>query len=285
MKELFKAKKNPQGFWLSEHFKHFVIAHSESPAGKAYNSRSIENIRIMINGAYAVRIHDVLSKVVNEIELLLSKVLVEELPEKSSNDKDASSDPTSIFGRFKNYIRANWRSGASDDLKIFNKQQVEVELEVKNVATKPVENVWFIFPKNALPTNITLSKNLGFNQDGSVYVDFSSQFVPNINIARLNDNRDVVIRIECPLCVHVTANRHGMTSILIQGEKNLEPFKKEYFNTRRVGKFEMEVALDGLEKSLVLNIGEMRTEFTDGIITVHIPSDKGKTERVVPEEL
>lgn len=285
LKELFSAKRNPQGYWLSKNFKHFVIANSESPAGKAYNNRAIENIRTMIKGANAVLIHDVLNKVVQEIQSLLSKVLVEEVPDKSSNNKDASSNSTGFIHRVVDYIAAKWSSGTNEELKVSNKQQVQIELEIQNGTVQPVETLWFICPKHSLSNNIILSKNLGFNRDGSVYVDFSSQFVPNVNIVRLNDNGDVAVRIECPLCAHITADRHGMTSILIQGEKNIEPFKKEYLNTRRVGKFEMEIVLDGLENNLILDITDMRTEFIDGVITVHIPSDKGKKEVIVAKEL
>jgi HSP20 family molecular chaperone IbpA len=169
-------------------------------------------------------------------------------------------------------------------LKLSNKQQVQIELELKNVTVPSMEPLWFICPKHELPDTVTLSKNLGFNQDGSVYVDFSSQFVPNINIVRLNDNGDVSIRIECPSCVGVTANQQGMTSILIQGEKIDEPFQKQYLNTRRVGKFEMEISLDGLEKGLVLSISEMKTVFADGVITITVPSNKSK-KKIMADEL
>ena len=285
LKELFDAKKNPQGFWSSKNFKHFVIAHSESPAGKAYNARAIENIRTMIKGAHAVGTHDVLNKIVNEVESLLSKVLVEELPDKFSDEKIISSDSNNYLNRVANYIAAVWHGGSRNELKVSNKQQVEIELEVKSFDIQPVGLLWFICPKHSLSNNITLSKNLAFNQDGSVYVDFSSQFVPNINIVRVNDHGDVRVRLECPLCKEVTASREGMTSILIQGEKTIEPYQVAYLNTRRVGRFEMKIKLDGLEKNLVLNIADMKTEFIDGVVTIHIPSDKSKRERVKPEEL
>lgn len=280
LKELFGAKKNAQGFWLSKNFKHFVIAHSDSPAGRDYNSKSIENIRTMIKGAYAVLNHDVLKKVVKEIELLLSKVLIEQLPEKHSKVENDSQKGENYLTQAKNYIAAKWRGGKSEELKISNKQKVQIELEVKEVPVPSIGLFWFICPKYELSNNITLSKNLGFNQDGSVYVDFSSQFVPNINIVRLNDDGDVSIRIECPSCTYVTANRKGMTSILIQGEKVDKTFQKQYLNNRRMGKFEMEISLDGLEKDLVLNIGDMTTVFADGVATINVPSHKSNRDEL-----
>ncbi len=280
LKQLFGAKKNPQGFWLSKNFKHFVIAHSNSSAGEVYNSKSIENIRTMIKGANAVLNHDVLRKIVEEIELLLSKVLVEELPEKHSTVENDSQEGKNYLSKFANYIAAKWPGGKSEELKISNKQQVQIELEVKSVTVQSMEPLWFICPKRALSNSITLSKNLGFNQDGSVYVDFSSQFVPDINIVRLNDNGDVSIRIECPSCTNVIANQKGMTSILIQGEKVDKIFQKQYLNTRRMGKFEMEISLDGLEKDLVLDIRDMKQAFTDGVVTINVPSHKSNRDEL-----
>jgi hypothetical protein len=104
--------------------------------------------------------------------------------------------------------------------------------------------------------------------------------VPNINIVRLNDDGDVSIRIECPSCTYVTANRKGMTSILIQGEKVDKTFQKQYLNNRRMGKFEMEISLDGLEKDLVLNIGDMTTVFADGVATINVPSHKSNRDEL-----
>jgi len=285
LKQLFGAKKNIQGFWLSKNFKHFVIAHSSSPAGQVYNSRAIENIRTMIKGANAALNPDVLGKIVKEIELLLGKVLIKQLPEKPVNVQNASQKREDYVGRAINFVTAMWRSGSTEQLKVSNKHQVQVELEVKNVTVQTMEPLWFICPKQILSDNIILSNDLAFNQDGSIYVDFSSQFVPNLNIVRLNDDGDVGIRIECPACAHVTADRQGMTAILVQGEKMDEPSQKQYLNTRRIGKFEIQISLDGLEYGLILNIGAMKTEFSDGVITITIPSDKKGKKKIDNDEL
>lgn len=279
LKKIFNAKKNHQGFWLSKNFKHFIIANSDSPAGQAYNSRSIENIRTMIKGANAALNPNVLSTIVKEIELLLGKVLVEK---QSENARDNLQNQKSILRT----VAAWFGRDSKEELKLFNKQQVYIELEVKNVTVQSMEPLWFICPKQLLSNNVTLSNDLRFNHDGSVYVDFSSQFVPDLNIIRLNDDGDVGIYIECPTCVHVSAKRHGMTSILVEGEKLHEASEREYLNTRRIGKFEIEISLDGLEKGLILDIGDMEITFNDhSLIKIIVPSDKKGKKTISKHEL
>ena len=278
LKGLFNARKHLQGYWLSKNFKHFVLAHTDSPAGHAYNTRAIENIRTMIKGANAATNPDVLSKIVGEVELLLGKVLVEKEPE---NIHDASQEQRSIFSVF-----ALFQSGRKGKLEVFNKHQVHVELEVKNVTVQSMEPLWFICPKQLLSDNVSLSNELRFNQDGSIYVDFSSQFVPDFNIFRLNEDGDVGIHIECPTCVRISAKRKTMTSIIVQGEKLNEPSKKQYLNTRRIGKFEIEISLEKLEEGLILNIGDMETTFNDdGLIKLVVPSDKKGKKNVDKDAL
>jgi HSP20 family molecular chaperone IbpA len=279
LKQLFNAKKNPLGYWLSNNFKHFVIANSNSAAGEAYNKKTIENIQIMIQSANAKRNPDVLKRIIKEVEGLLSKVLVEKKPDTPSNSKDDSQKPQTWLSRV---IRTMWGKDKKE-VAVSNKQQVKVKLEVKHADVEPMKNLWFICPTEPLPDNIILSNDLRFNHDGSVYIDFSSQFVPDLNIVRLNDKGDVGIHIECPSCQQVTVTQQGMTSILVRGEKIAEPQEKHYLNTRRVGKFEVEISLDGLEKDLTLNIGSLKTDFTDGILRITIPNNKSKFIMIIDE--
>ncbi|CAF1466437.1 unnamed protein product [Rotaria magnacalcarata] len=285
LQQLFGAKKNAQGFWLSENFKHFVIAHSNSFAGEAYNNRTIENIRTMIRGANAASSPDVLSTILKEIELLLGKVLIDQPPEKPANEKHTPENPKNIVQQVVSDVVAWWGRDSKEQLKVYNKQQVQVELELKNVTVAAMDTLWFICPKRVLSNTVTLSKNLGFNQDGSIYVDFSSQFVPDISIVPLNDNGGVSIHIECPSCVHVTADQQGMSSILVQGEKSSELSQEPYLNTRRMGKFQVEISLEGLEKGLVLNISGMKTEVADGLVTINIPRATRGKKKIEPDEL
>ncbi|CAM4825343.1 unnamed protein product [Rotaria magnacalcarata] len=285
LQQLFGAKKNAQGFLLSENFKHFVIAHSNSFAGEAYNNRTIENIRTMIRGANAASSPDVLSTILKEIELLLGKVLIDQPPEKPANEKHTPENPKNIVQQVVSDVVAWWGRDSKEQLKVYNKQQVQVELELKNVTVAAMDTLWFICPKRVLSNTVTLSKNLGFNQDGSIYVDFSSQFVPDISIVPLNDNGGVSIHIECPSCVHVTADQQGMSSILVQGEKSSELSQEPYLNTRRMGKFQVEISLEGLEKGLVLNISGMKTEVADGLVTINIPRATRGKKKIEPDEL
>ncbi|CAF1089980.1 unnamed protein product [Rotaria magnacalcarata] len=285
LQQLFGAKKNAQGFWLSENFKHFVIAHSNSFAGEAYNNRTIENIRTMIRGANAASSPDVLSTILKEIELLLGKVLIDQPPEKPANEKHTPENPKNIVQQVVSDVVAWWGRDSKEQLKVYNKQQVQVELELKNVTVAAMDTLWFICPKRVLSNTVTLSKNLGFNQDGSIYVDFSSQFVPDISIVPLNDNGGVSIHIECPSCVHVTADQQGMSSILVQGEKSSELSQEPYLNTRRMGKFQVEISLEGLGKGLVLNISGMKTEVADGLVTINIPRATRGKKKIEPDEL
>ncbi|CAF3921654.1 unnamed protein product [Rotaria sp. Silwood1] len=80
LRNIFNAVKQPQGYWLSEYFKHFVLADSDSKAGKHYNQRSIAEIITMIRGAPAAKENDVLKRIIKEIEKLLSKFLIEQSP-------------------------------------------------------------------------------------------------------------------------------------------------------------------------------------------------------------
>ncbi len=279
LKQLFNATKHPKGYWLSDNFKHFVLANNNGAEGEAYNKKTIENIRIMIQGANAERNPDVLKRITKEVELLLSKVLVEQKPNTLSIRKDDSEKPQSWLSRV---IRAV--VGSQDkELKVSNKQQVQVKLEVRQVDVGPMKSLWFICPTEPLPNNIILSNDLRFNHDGSVFIDFSSQFVPDLNIIHLNDKGDVGIRIECPSCQDVTVTRQGMTSILVRGEKNAESTEKQYLDTRRLGKFELEISLDGLDKDLILNIGALETDFTDGVYRITIPNSKSKFIVIIDE--
>jgi HSP20 family molecular chaperone IbpA len=201
---------------------------------------------------------------------LLTKVLVEQKPDTPSNNKGDSLKPQTWLN---SAIRAIWGRRNEEPI-VSRKLQVEVKLKVAQIDIKNMKPLWFICPTEPLPNNIILSNDLGFNHDGSVYIDFSSTFVPDMNIIRLNDKGDIGIRIECPSCQNVTVARKGMTSILVRGEKLAESAEKQYLNTRRVGEFEMEISLDGLEEGLILNIGAMKTGFIDGVFQITVPSEK-----------
>ncbi|CAF1342829.1 unnamed protein product [Adineta steineri] len=284
LKKMFSAKQNEKDYWVSKNYKHFVFANNNSPFGKAFNKKSIENIRTMISGAHGATNPDVLQKIIQETQNLLRTVLIEE----ELNNTTANSDKTQKNKGWFSYVvaAAFWRSD-SKEFHVENKRQVQIELELKNVTFEPKITLWFICPKANLSKNIVLSKNLRFHEDGSVYVDFSSQFVPQFDIIRRNKEGDVVIRLECPLCSNVTVRRKGMTSILIVGEKSRGEIENEYFNTRRIGKFEVEVSLDKLNNShnvnnnLILDLKSMQKSNLDGVIQITIPIDTSVDDQQV----
>lgn len=264
LKGLFNATKTPQGFWLSDHFKHFVLMNNDKLTGKASNIKSIENIRTMIKGAPIERNPNVLKTILTQVELLLSEFLIVQKSNKSSDKKTTSlwSTIKAVFG------------GDNNEWKVRHKQQVKVKLEVKPLNIQTMNTLWFMCPIEPLPNNVTLSTDLKFNYDGSVYVDFSSQFIPDLNIVSLNNKGDISINIECPSCKDVTVEQQSMTSILVQGEKVAEPSGEPYFNTRRTGNFEVELSLNGLETGLIPNILSLKKQISDGIIRITIPAQK-----------
>ncbi|CAF1286406.1 unnamed protein product, partial [Adineta ricciae] len=131
LETLFGARKQPQGFWLSNEFKHFVIAHVDSEAGKKYNTRSIEQIRTMIKGANAAKDSDVLRTIISKIETLLSKVLVEEASVKPDiKHKDSQQG---LLSSITSGIRALVSYNSEKPMKVMPQRQVKVQLEVQEL--------------------------------------------------------------------------------------------------------------------------------------------------------
>jgi hypothetical protein len=52
-----------------------------------------------------------------------------------------------------------------------------------------------------------------------------------------------------------------------------------------VGKFEVEISLNELDKDLILNIGAMKMDFTDGVYRITIPNYKNDGIMGHPDEL
>ncbi|UJR18122.1 hypothetical protein I4U23_005022 [Adineta vaga] len=193
--KLFGARKQPQGFWLSDKFKHFVIACVDSVAGKKYNDLAIEQIRSMIRGANAAKNSDILNTIIRKIEILLSKVLVEESPVKSYNGiKDSQQ---SFLKSLASGILAKISSNREKPIKVMPQRHVNVQLEVQELSLDKEQLLWFICPRSTLAANITLSKNLKFAEDGSVRVDYSSHFVSGVKVFQF-ENGNIQIEVECP---------------------------------------------------------------------------------------
>ena len=273
--KLFGARKQPQGFWLSENFKHFIIANSNSEAGQFYNDRSIEQIRTMIKGANAAKHNDVLNAIIQQIELLLGKVLVEEYPSTDYDDVKTANQST-IFAKAYEFATNLFASNHENRLHVSNKRQIKVELELKQLQINAENTLWFICPKQTLANNIKFSKNLKFAEDGSVHIDYSSQFVPDVHIYRHKGSRDIQIRIECPSC----GNSYNVTgrgaSIVIQGEKMSEniAIDKDYLNTNRIGKFEIEVPIGNWEPDSAYDLRKSAIQhvYENGVISVTVPN-------------
>ncbi|CAF2956367.1 unnamed protein product [Rotaria sp. Silwood2] len=270
---LFGARKQPQGYWISEHFKHFVIASTDSEAGQIYNNRSIEQIRTMIKGSNAAKNNDILDTIMKQIELLLSKVLVEELPSTSERD-DEVFNHSNIFAKAYEFATSLFASNHENRLHASNKRNIKVQLELKEFQINSLETLWFICPKQTFANNIKFTKHLKFAEDGSIHIDYSSQFVPDVHIFRLQESGNIQIRIECPSC----ANSYNVTargsSILIQGEKMFEniAIDKDYLNTNRIGKFEIEIPLGKWEPNSAYDYRKSAIQhiYENGVIVITI---------------
>lgn len=129
LETLFGAHKQPKGYWLSNEFKHFVLAHVDSEAGKKYNNLSIKQIRTMIEGAKADKSSDILSTIMTQIEILLSKVLVEEVPVKS--DSEMKNTQQNIFQNVVSGIRALFSFGSEKSFRLMPQRRITVQLKVQ----------------------------------------------------------------------------------------------------------------------------------------------------------
>ncbi len=271
--KLFGARKQPQGFWISKHFKHFIIANSNSEAGQFYNNKSIEQIRTMIKGANAAKHNDVLNAIIQQIELLLGQVLVEEYPSTDYDDVKKVNHST-LFAKAYEFATNLFASNHENRLHVSNKRQIKVELELKQFEINSLDALWFICPKETLANNIKFSKNLKFAEDGSIRIDYSSQFVPDVHIFRVKGSRDIQIHIECPSCGNsYNVTGHG-ASIIIQGEKMFEniAIDKDYLSTSRIGKFEIEVPIGRWEPDSAYDFRKNAIEraYENGIIIITV---------------
>jgi hypothetical protein len=266
LKGIFNAYKQPQGYWLSENFKHFVIANSDSKAGKHYNRRTIEQINTMILGSQASTEPDVLSRIIREIEKLLSKFLIEQSQTTvslQSNEDDIGGYVAAVIGRDHNQQHR---------IELTDKRNIHVKLKVEEFALGESHILYFICPQTPLSDTIILSKNLKFNEDGSVYIDYSSQFIPDMQVSIVNTKGDIVIKIECPSCSPKFVVGTRKTSIVVRAEKIQDVALKDYINTRRTGKFEVEIPIGKLDDDRVFDFRLVKQHFENGVIIIKVPA-------------
>ena len=267
LKGIFNAQKQPQGYWISEYFKHFIIASSDSKAGKHYNRQTIEQINTMIRGSTASKEKDVLLRIIREIERLLSKFLIEQSPTTLSPKADVEAGDNlgeyvaAIIGRDHN---------KQHRIELTDKRQIIVKLQVAELVLGDSKSFYFVCPETPLGDTIVLSKNLKFNEDGSVYVDYSSQFIPDMQVSAANRNGDIVIKIECPSCTPTFTVRSRRTSIIVQAEKIQDVTLKDYINTRRTGKFEVEIPVGRLDEDRVFDYRSIKQNFENGVISITV---------------
>ncbi len=148
LQNIFNAKKQRQGHWLSQDFKHFILANGNSEAGRTYNERTLDQLLTMIKASDAKQVNDVLEHIMYEIERLLKKFL-EEKPinhhEDSENKKSSSIAAT---------VKLDNKS-QKDQLHVSRQHQVDIELEIKQLSVEELkpESLWFICPKEPLSEN------------------------------------------------------------------------------------------------------------------------------------
>ncbi|CAF3407999.1 unnamed protein product, partial [Rotaria sp. Silwood2] len=223
LKNVFNAVKQPQGYWLSEYFKHFVLADSNSKAGKHYNQKSIAEILKMIQGAPAAKEKDVLTRIIKEIEQLLNKFLIEKSP---SISKQQEPNNETAVGYVAAKIELDYNK--QHKIQLTDKRQINVSLEIKELVLDKLHSWYFICSREPLRNDVILSKNLKFNEDGSIYIDYSSQFIPDMQVAIINQDEDVGIKIECPSCSSNFTVRVRQGSIIVQAEKISDMTLKDY---------------------------------------------------------
>ena len=264
---LFGAIKQHEGHWLSEDFKHFVLANTESDAGKFYNSRTIDQLLTMIKGSNAMQVDNVLEHIVYQIQELLKKYLEETTNNKV--DTDNNNEPSIGIATTLPENLDNPK-----ELQVSRKGLIQLELQLQHLLDEELSRdpMWFILPKSQLSANITLSKELKFSEDGSVYIDYSSQFIPDVHIAQINELGDIQVLIECPSCSKssIKVAIRG-TKVIVQGKKFNTIMQKDYLNTRRAGKFELEVPVHKLDDERTFDFRKIEHNFSDGIIGIHIP--------------
>jgi HSP20 family molecular chaperone IbpA len=270
---IFDATKTPQGYWMSDNYKHFILINNDCDAGKKHNDRTINLMHTMIDGSCAVLVDNVLERIVTQIQQLLQMYL----EEKPMEDKNVKSKQQSC-----NTVQKTTVSKISDTqhgLEVSRKCTVEVKLEIKQQPSSEqgVEILWSICLKNALPDNIILSRNVKFNEDGSVYIDYGSQLIPDVHIGQLNEQGDMQVLVDCPACsaASIVVHIRG-TTLVIHGEKQHNIFLKDYLNTRHVGKFEIEVPVAKLDENKTFDFSKVKKKYENGVIAIIIPVVKGK---------
>ncbi|CAF4669710.1 unnamed protein product [Rotaria sp. Silwood2] len=266
LKNVFNAVKQPQGYWLSEYFKHFVLADSNSKAGKHYNQKSIAEILKMIQGAPAAKEKDVLTRIIKEIEQLLNKFLIEKSP---SISKQQEPNNETAVGYVAAKIELDYNK--QHKIQLTDKRQINVSFEIKELVLDKLNSWYFICSREPLRNDVILSKNLKFNEDGSIYIDYSSQFIPDMQVAIINQDEDVGIKIECPSCSSNFTVRVRQGSIIVQAEKISDMTLKDYVNTRRTGKFEVQIPISKLDEDKVYDFPSLKKEFSNGVIIITIP--------------
>lgn len=269
LKILFNAVKQPQGYWLSENFKHFVLASSDSKAGKQYNAKTIEQINIMIRGSQASTEVDVLSRILREIEKLLSKFLIEQsMTAVSLKPEEKFGENTSEHG----YVAAviSQDHNQQHRIELTDKRNIHIKLKIEELLLSESKLLYFICPETSLSDTVILSNNLKFNEDGSVYIDYSSQFIPDMQVSTMNAKGDIIIKIECPSCTPKFVVSIRKRSIIVQAEKIKDVALKDYFNTRRTGKFEVEIPIGKLDEDRFFDYRSVKQRFENGVIIVTI---------------
>lgn len=265
LKRIFNAVKQPQGYWLSENYKHFVIASSDSKAGKHYNKQTIEQINTMIRGSQASPEKDVLSRILREIEKLLSKFLIEPsitAVSLQTNEEHEGGYVAAVIGRDHN---------KQHRIELTDKRSINIKLKVEELLLGEAK-LYFICPETPLSNTVRLSKNLKFNEDGSVYIDYSSQFIPDMQVSTVNAKGDIVIKIECPSCTPKFTVGTRKMSIVIQAEKTQDATINDYINTRRTGKFEIEIPVGKLDEDKVFDLRSIKQRFENGVIIITVPA-------------
>ena len=229
----------------------------------------------MIKGANAANHTNVLDAILEQIEILLNRVLVEvksSKAEQDSNDEAAAGLASRLVGLLSRPIIARVASSTQGTrLNLAHKNHVNVKLEVKELQMEMNQSLWFICSRETLGDNIELSRNLKFADDGSVNVDFSSQFIPNMMIRQM-PNGNIEIAIECPTCYETYNVTVRGTSIYIQGEKAISDAdgSRNMLNTRLVGKFDIEVPVGKMETSHAYDFRKdaLKTSYENGVITI-----------------
>ncbi len=83
--------------------------------------------------------------------------------------------------------------------------------------------------------------------------------------------------IECLSCSNesIKVTLKG-TKLIVQGERIGTKMSKDYLNTRKVGKFELELPVSNLDDEKAFDFTRKENYFREGIITIIVPVVRGK---------